>query len=86
MEKMGGIWVANFLGRKEESTRFDHTSINEAAKGNTSSGSTTTTTTTTTRLLLHGDRATCREPTKRQSTKSGTRPQDPRTRRERPHE
>jgi len=48
MEKMGGIWVANFLGRKEESTRFDHTSINEAAKGNTSSGSTTTTTTTTT--------------------------------------
>ncbi len=32
MEEMGGIWVANFLGRKEESTRFDDTGINEAAK------------------------------------------------------
>lgn len=40
----------------------------KAEKGNTSSGSTATT-----KLLLYGDRATCREPTKRQSTKkSGT--------------
>ena len=28
-ENGGGLWIANFLGRKEESTRFDHTSIDE---------------------------------------------------------